>query len=127
MGMNHLVPLRKVHPQLYPMEHPSRPLKFLRRLFGMDNAAACRHPLDVAGFELSFVSLRILMTEASGEHICHCFKATVRMIRSALRLARRYVHRTHLVEQQKWIEIRQSGCREGPENQKACSFQRGHD
>src|SRR5207248_11643466 len=98
-------------------------LKLFRRFFRMNHAAARRHPLDVARFELSFVSLRVLVTEASGQHIGHCFKAAVRMIRRAFRFSRPYVHWTHLIEKQKWIEIRQPAGRERAVNQKACAFE----
>src|SRR5262245_1747349 len=54
---DHLVCLRKVDPELHAVKFTSRLLKFLGRFFGMDNAAACGHPLHVAGVQLSFVSL----------------------------------------------------------------------
>ena len=106
MRADHFVGLRQVHPELHAVKRSSGPLKFLRRLFGVNNTAAGRHPLNVARLELSFVPLRVLVPEAAGQHIGHCFKASMWMIRSALRLSRPDLHWTHFVEQEEWIEIR---------------------
>src|SRR2546425_4091020 len=121
---DHLVRLRQIHPELQAMKRSSRLSKFLRRLFRVDNTAARCHPLDVTRSQLSFVPLGILVTEASGQHIGYCFKAAVRMIRSAFRFSRPDIHWTHLVEQQEWIEIGQCVRRKWAVNQKACTFQR---
>src|SRR5213593_4387163 len=105
MRADHFVGLRQVHPELHAVKCSSGLLKFLRRLFGVNNTAAGRHPLNVARLELPSVSLRVLVPEAAGQHVGHGFKASMWMIRSAFRLSRPDLHRTHLVEQEEWIEI----------------------
>src|SRR5262249_715840 len=120
---DHLVRLRQVDPELHAVKRSSGLLKFPRRLLGVDDATARRHPLNVARLQLSFVTLGVLVAEASGQHIGHRFKAAVRMIWSALGLSRPDVHWPHLVEQQEWIEIRQCSRRKWSVNQKTCAFQ----
>src|SRR5262249_1267642 len=122
---NHLLRLRQIYPELHAVKRSSGLFKFLRRLFRMDNTTACCHPLNVASFQFSFVSVGILVAEVSGQHVGYCFEAAVRMIRSALRLSRPDMHRTHLVEQQEWVEIGQAVGWEWPMNQKTSSFQCG--
>src|SRR5207249_8138699 len=86
MRADHFVGLRQVHPELHAVKRSYGPLKFLRRLFGVNNTAAGRQPLNDARLELPFVPLRVLVSEAAGQHIGHGFKASMWLMRSAVRL-----------------------------------------
>lgn len=49
----------------------------------MDDALACRHPLDVAWPNGPFVSFEVLMVDDSFLHVRYCFEASVRVVRES--------------------------------------------
>lgn len=46
----------------------------------MDDSPAGSHPLEIAGANLSLVSLEVLVVEGSFEHVGNCLEAPMRMV-----------------------------------------------
>src|SRR5258708_841480 len=70
---------RQIHPEL---ESPQPAVRALGH-FGMDDAPALRHPLDVTGLDHALVAHRIRVPDAAVEHDRDGFEAAVRMLREA--------------------------------------------
>ena len=82
------------------------------------HAASGRHPLHISRRNFPRVAVRILMLKTPREHVGDGFKPAVRMVGSALGLARLQVHRPHFIQQKKRVEVPQRACREGTVHQK---------
>ena len=70
----------------------------------MNDAARSRHPLHIAGSEISGVPAIIFMTQAPIEHVRHRLEPTVRMGREAGQILVRNI-RIKLIKHQKWVVV----------------------
>ena len=70
----------------------------------VQDAAACGHPLDVAGAEVAFVPEAVAVRDGPGEHVRDRFDAAVRMPREPGEVILRVLV-AEVIEQQKRIEL----------------------
>jgi hypothetical protein len=103
---DHLVALRQIDPQLKAVHPAALTLEVFRWHLGMHHASAGSHPLHVARPQTAGVAVRVTMLHLARDHVGNGLEAAMRMVGSALGLARREFHRPHLVEQQERIEQR---------------------
>ena len=82
------------------------------RHFLMQNAAARRHPLHVAGFEIAAVAEAVAVLDGARQHISDGLDAAMRMPRKAGAIIVRPVV-AEIVEQEKRIEFRRVAEAEG--------------
>src|SRR5438445_13773430 len=71
----------------------------------MDDASACRHPLDVAGVNGAMVSHAIAVLDFSREDIGDGFDATVGMPRETRQIILGNVV-AEVVQKKEWVEVR---------------------
>src|SRR5258708_21365755 len=73
----------------------------------MDDAAASRHPLHVAGGDGALVAHAVAVFDRTSKNVGDGFNATMRMPRKSREKIRRDVV-AKVVEQQKWIVLRRA-------------------
>jgi len=71
----------------------------------VDDAAARRHPLDVAGRDGAMVSHAVAVLDGAGQHVGDGFNAAMRVPREACQVILRNVV-AEIVEQQERVEVR---------------------
>jgi len=82
--------------------HPA--LRITLRHFLVQDAAARRHPLHIAGTHLALVAQAIAVLNRTGQHVSNGFNPAVRMPRKSGQIIFRIVV-AKIVQQQKRIEI----------------------
>jgi hypothetical protein len=92
------------------------------RHFLVNDAASCRHPLNLAGANRSAIPQAVLVIDGSGEHIGDGFDASMRMPREAGRVVFRGVA-AKLVEEQKRVKLRGASKPKGAVEMHSCSFE----
>ena len=75
----HLLGAVQVQPELKALHHAL----ILLRDFRMDHALASRHPLHPPVLQQAFVASAVAVQHAPGDHVCHGFKAPVRVVRKS--------------------------------------------
>jgi hypothetical protein len=79
-----------------------RPTLLLRH-FGVDDAAAGRHPLGAATLEFATMAEMIFVQHVAHQHVGHGFEATMRMSGKAGEIVVGIV-RGKLVQHEEWID-----------------------
>src|SRR5229473_8303126 len=117
----HLQRRRQVGPQLEPVHAP---LRVALRHFLVENAAPGRHPLDVAGAELTLVAQAVAVVDAARQHIGDGLDAAVRMPGKSGAIVLRTIV-AEVVEQEERIELARLPEAEGAPQLHARAFDRG--
>jgi len=99
------------------------PADLVRRHLGVNYAGAGRHPLHVSGTDAAPIALRVLVLDGPVEYVGHGLEAAMRMVGSALRLARTVRHRSHPVQKQKRIEVIETSRGEGASDDHPLAFE----
>src|SRR5690349_1816533 len=79
----------------------------------MEDAAAGRHPLHVAGAERAAIPETVAVVDGAAQHVGNRLDPTMRMPRKARHVVSRAVV-AEIVEQQEWIELLGIAEAEGP-------------
>ena len=117
----HLERRRQVRPQLESV-HAARRVALGHLL--MDDAAARRHPLHVAGGDGALVSHAVAVLHGSGKDVGDGLNPAMRMPRKAGKIILRNVV-AEVVQKQERVEIRRVAEAEGAAQMHARAFQRG--
>ena len=75
------------------------------RHFGMNHARSSGHPLHVAAANLAVVAVRSSTTHPTVDHVGDGFETAVRVIGSADGFAGRILRRSHLIDEQKGVDV----------------------
>src|SRR5205823_5528272 len=99
--VSHFQRRRQVRPKLKTV-HASVLVAFGH--FLVQNAAASRHPLHIAGGHLALVAQAIAMLDRTGQHVGDGLNPTMRMPRKSSQVVLRILI-AKVIQQEKWIEL----------------------
>src|SRR5579862_1438450 len=92
--------------------------------FLVDDAAACRHPLQVAGADGSFMPHAVAVLDCSRQHVGDCFDAAMRVPGKTCQIILRNVI-AKIVQQKKWIKVGSAAEAERTTEVHACALESG--
>ena len=91
----------QVHPNLETVHKTAVFHHVVLGEFGVNHPSSGRHPLNVAGVQISRIPSGVGVFHAASQEVGDRFKAAVRVVGSANGLPRTVGHRTHFVQQEK--------------------------
>src|SRR3569623_856996 len=100
-----LVPRRQVDPDLETVDPATLVADPIGRFFAVDHTRARGHPLDVARAERAAMARGVLVLAFALEEVRDGLESAMRVIGRADGLAGRVIDRTHLVDQQEWVDV----------------------